>query len=312
MSAQAIGIDIGGTSIKLGVCERDKVVHKDAPIRTADFRGPEPLAGEIERRVCALVRRFPDVEAVGVGVPGFVDGHTGLVHELINVAGWHDYLLAKRLREGTGLPAIAENDANCMGIAELHHGSGRGLRHFVAITLGTGVGGAVVIDGKLHRGSGFAAGEIGQCSIDYRGVPGPHGNTGAIERYVGNRQVAARAAALYRELAQARTRDACKPAALAAAAAGGDPVALRVWDEFTTQLACALCNAVWLLNPEAVIIGGGIAQAGDLILKPLREKMNAQLARPFCENLLVIPAHFGNEAGMIGAAALALEFARGG
>jgi glucokinase len=312
MSALAIGIDMGGTSIKVGTCERDTVIHRDASIRTADFRGPEALAGEIERRVRALKRRFPGVEAVGVGVPGFVDRNTGLVHELTNVAGWREYFLAKRLREGTGLPAIAENDANCMGIAEFYHGAGRGLRNFLAITLGTGVGGAVFIDGQLHRGSGFGAGEVGQCSIDYRGVPGPHGNTGALERYVGNRQVAARAAVLYRESGQARPREACRPVALAAAAADGDPVARQVWDEFTTRLACALCNAVWLLNPEAVIIGGGIAQAGDIIFKPLREKMNAQLARPFCENLLIIPAHFGNEAGMIGAASLALEVARGG
>jgi glucokinase len=311
MSALAIGIDMGGTSIKVGVCERDQVVHKDASIRTADFRGPEALAGEMERRIRALLQRFPGVEAVGVGVPGFVDANSGLVHELTNVPGWREFFLAKRLREGTGLPTIAENDANCMGIAEFHHGAGRGLRHFIAITLGTGVGGAVFIDGKLHRGSGFGAGEVGQCSIDYRGVPGPHGNTGALERYIGNRQVAARAAALYRETGRPRPSEACRPKALARAAAHGDAVALQVWDEFTTRLACALCSAVWLLNPDGVIIGGGIAQAGDLIFKPLREKMNAQLARPFCANLLVVPAHFGNEAGMIGAASLALEVAHG-
>lgn len=307
MTQTAIGIDMGGTSVKFGICRSDKVIHKADPIATNAFARPEELVDEIVRRVRALQKRFPEVAGVGVGVPGFVNADTGLVYELTNVPGWSELFLERLLREQTGLPAVAENDANCMGIAELEHGAGRGLRNFIAITLGTGVGGAVFIDGKLYRGSNFGAGEVGQMSIDYRGLAGPHGNTGALERYVGNRQTAERARAAYQEAGDPRPEKDCQPAALAAAAKAGDTIALQVWDEFTTQLASALCACVWLLNPEALIIGGGIAQAGDIVFVPLREKMNAQLARPFRENLLVIPAHFGNEAGIIGAAAMALR-----
>lgn len=303
----AVGIDMGGTSVKIGVCRGPEVITRDEPIITGDFAGPAELVGEMVRRVRDLRARHPEIAAVGVGVPGFVNAESGLVHELTNVPGWHEFFLAKVLRQETGLPAVAENDANCMGFAELHYGAGRGLRNFIAITLGTGVGGAVFIERKLYRGTYFGAGEVGQMSIAYNGVSGPHGNTGALERYVGNRQIADRAAQLYQEAGEPRTAAQCEPAALSAAAAAGDLVALQVWDEFTTQLACGLCNCVWLLNPDGVIIGGGIAQAGDLVFTPLRAKMDGQLARSFREHLMVVPAHFGNDAGIIGACALSLS-----
>ncbi len=307
MSAQqAVGIDMGGTSVKLGVVEGAKVIHKGDPIITADFDGPVAIVDEMVRRVNALREKFPAVAAVGAGVPGFVNAETGLVHELSNVPGWHEFFLAKVLRQETGLPAIAENDANCMGIAELHFGAGRGMKNFLAITLGTGVGGAVFLDGKLYRGSTSGAGEVGQMSIDWQGVEGPHGNIGALERYVGIAGITARARQLY---GAAKTEEECTPACLSAAAAAGDAIAQQVWDEFTGQLASALCNCVWLLNPDGIVIGGGISAAGELVFKPLRAKMDAQLARPFRENLSIVPAKFGNEAGTIGAAVLALEVA---
>jgi glucokinase len=310
MAQPIIGIDMGGTSVKLGVCEGSTVLHKDEPIITEDFPGADAIVGEMARRVGGLREKFPTAAAIGVGVPGFVDAKTGIVHELTNVPGWREVLLGRELRELTGLPAVAENDANCMGVAELRHGAARGLTDFLAITLGTGVGGAVFINGQLYHGARSGAGEAGQMSIDYRGVPGPHGNVGALERYVGNKQVADRAQALFAEAGIVRSDDDCSPARLAAAAAEGDTIALKVWDEFTTQLACSLANCCWLLNPQAIIIGGGIAAAGDLIFRPLREKLAAQLAGPFRDNLLVVPAHFRNDAGILGAAAIAETLAR--
>jgi len=301
---------MGGTSVKLGVCQGAAVLHKDEPIITEQFHGADAIVAEMARRVAGLREKFPAAAAVGVGVPGFVDAKTGIVHELTNVPGWREVLLGRELRELTGLPAVAENDANCMGVAELRHGAARGLTNFLAITLGTGVGGAVFIDGRLYHGARSGAGEVGQMSIDYRGVEGPHGNTGALERYVGNKQVADRAQALYAMGGVTRTDEECTPAKMAAAAQTGDAVALKVWDEFTSQLACSLANCCWLLNPQAIIIGGGIAAAGDLIFGPLRQKLAAQLAGPFSDNLLVVPAHFRNDAGLIGAAAIAEDLAR--
>ena len=310
MAQPIIGIDMGGTSVKLGVCQGAAVLYRDEPIITSDFAGADAIVEEMARRVALLRDAHPEVEAIGVGVPGFVDVKTGIVHELTNVPGWREVLLGRELRELTGLPAVAENDANCMGVAELRYGAARGLTDFLAITLGTGVGGAVFIHGRLYHGARSGAGEVGQMSIDYRGVEGPHGNTGALERYVGNKQVADRAQQLYADRGVSKSVDDCTPAMMAAAAQTGDAVALSVWDEFTSQLACSLANCCWLLNPQAIIIGGGIAAAGDLIFGPLRQKLSAQLAGPFRDNLLVVPAHFKNDAGLIGAAAIAEDLAR--
>lgn len=301
---------MGGTSVKLGVCQGAAVLYRDEPIITSDFAGADAIVAEMARRVAILRDAHPEVAAIGVGVPGFVDVKTGIVHELTNVPGWREVLLGRELRELTGLPAVAENDANCMGVAELRYGAARGLTDFLAITLGTGVGGAVFIHGRLYHGARSGAGEVGQMSIDYRGVEGPHGNTGALERYVGNKQVADRAQQLYADRGVSKSVEDCTPAMMAAAAQTGDAVALSVWDEFTSQLACSLANCCWLLNPQAIIIGGGIAAAGDLIFGPLRQKLSAQLAGPFRDNLLVVPAHFKNDAGLIGAAAIAEDLAR--
>lgn len=313
MSELAIGIDMGGTSLKLGVCDGAEVICKDEPIITKDFDGAAGTVPEIARRVAVLREKFPAIAALGIGVPGFADVTTGLVHGLTNVPGWDGIYLAKILREATGLPSVAENDANCMGLAELHHGAGRGFKHFIAVTLGTGVGGAVFLHGQLFRGASSAAGEIGQMSIDYEGIDktGEYHNPGCLEKYTGNRQVTERAAQLYAAAGAVKTPVECEPAGLAAAAAAGDQIALQVWDEFTSQLATGLANCCWLLNPEAVIIGGGIAAAGEIVFEPLRDKLHGQLGDAFRENLSLLPAKFGNEAGTIGAAALALEVAHG-
>lgn len=314
MSQLAIGIDMGGTSLKLGVCEGAEVIFKDEPIITKEFNGAEATVVEIARRVVRLRERFPAIAALGIGVPGFADVNTGLVHGLTNVPGWDGIYLSKIIREATSLPSVAENDANCMGLAELHHGAGRGFKHFIAVTLGTGVGGAVFLHGKLFRGANAAAGEIGQMSIDYQGVEktGEYSNPGCLEKYTGNQQMTERAAQLYAAAAIEKAPEHCEPKHLARAAAQGDQIALQVWDEFTSQLSTGLANCCWLLNPEAVIVGGGIAAAGELVFEPLRRKLHAQLGNAFRENLSVLPAQFGNEAGIIGAAALALEAARGG
>jgi glucokinase len=244
-----------------------------------------------------------------MGVPGFADITRGYVHELSNVRGWKRVEAGKILREGTGLPSFVENDANAMCYAEFLHGAGRGATNLIAVTLGTGVGGGLVLGGKMYRGSAYGAGEIGQMGIHFAGVPGEHGNIGPLEKYVGNREVTALARDLYAEARCRVASEDCEPRALSAAARRGDPIAIRVWDEFTTWLAAGLCSCVWLLNPDRIVIGGGVARAGSVVFGPLRKKMFAQLAPPFRSRLKIVPATFGNDAGIIGSAAVALGLA---
>ena len=303
----AIGIDMGGTSVKLGVCRGAELLFQAPPIPTQNFRSAKDLLVAMRETILALQQKLPGIAAVGVGVPGFTDFNTGMVHALTNVPGWENVPLNTLLGKATGHPTFVENDANCMAYAEFKHGAGIGANNMIGVTLGTGVGGGLVLNGQLYRGSFSGAGEIGQMSINYRGRPGSYGNTGAQEEYLGNREVAARAATLFEAAGRKTTDEECSPAALSAAAKKGDEVALQVWDEFATHLACGLANCIWLLNPDTVVIGGGISNAGSQLFVPLKKKLNAQLHKAFRSKLKIVRARFGNDAGIIGSAAVALE-----
>ncbi len=298
---------MGGTTVKYGVVRGHEIIEELEPLPTPEFKGATPLLKELTVRINGLRKKHKGIAAVGMGVPGFADITKGYVHELSNVPGWNRVHVSKILTTGTGISSYVENDANAMCYAEFLHGAGKGAVNMVAVTLGTGVGGGLVFNGELYRGSAFGAGEIGQMGIDYRGVMGQHGNIGPLEKYVGNREVAATAREFYNKARCRVTDEDCKPRALSAAARRGDPVALEVWDHFTSQLAAGLCNCVWLLNPDRIVIGGGISKAGKLLFEPLKTKMHAQLALPFRQKLKIVAAKFGNDAGIIGAAAVAMD-----
>jgi glucokinase len=303
----AIGIDFGGTSVKLGVCRGAELLHTDEPIITAAHPGPNALIGEMAARVARLRQDFPEIAAIGVGVPGLVDFDHGFVHILTNVPGWKHIPLKALLSEKTGLPCVVENDANAMAYAEWRYGAGKGLRNVVALTLGTGVGGGLVLDGKMFRGSSFSAGEIGQMSIDMDGVPGAYGNLGALEKYMGNVQIAEHAVKRYAEAGIDKNVEDCTPKAIAIAASSGDDIARQIWAEIADWLGTALSSIAWLINPDAFVIGGGVAQAGALLFDPLKAKVNSMVSTVVSEKLQIIPAHFSNDAGIIGNAALAAD-----
>ncbi len=305
----SIGIDFGGTSVKLGVCRGDELLTTDDPIPTADFHGPAALIGEMAARVARLRQTHPDICAIGVGVPGLVDFDHGFVHELTNVPGWKHVPLKAILGEKTGLPVLVENDANAMVYAEFRFGAARGLKNVVGLTIGTGIGGGLVLDGKMYRGSGFAAGEIGQMSVHFDGKPGHYGNLGALEKYTGNQQIAEHAVQRYAEAGIEKQVSDCTPKKIAEAAQAGDDIARQVWAEVADWLGTALASIAWLLNPDAFVIGGGVAQAGDLIFTPLKNKVRSMLSTVVWERLLIAPARFSNEAGIIGNAALAADAA---
>lgn len=303
----SIGIDFGGTSVKLGVCRGDELLVTDEPIPTTQFHGPAALIGEMAARVATLRKTYPAICAIGVGVPGLVDFDHGFVHELTNVPGWKHVPLKAILGEKTGLPVLVENDANAMTYAEFRHGAARGLKNVIGMTLGTGIGGGLVLDGKMFRGSGFVAGEIGQMSIDYNGKAGHYGNLGALEKYTGNQQIAEHAVLRYSEAGIEKDIADCTPKKIADAAQAGDDIARHIWAEVADWLGTAISSIAWLLNPDAFVIGGGVAQAGDLIFTPLKNKVQSMLSTVVWERLQILPARFSNEAGIIGNAALAAD-----
>ena len=303
----SIGIDFGGTSVKLGVCRGDELLVTDEPIPTTQFHGPAALIGEMAARVAQLRKTYPAICAIGVGVPGLVDFDHGFVHELTNVPGWKHVPLKAILGEKTGLPVLVENDANAMTYAEFRHGAARGLKNVIGLTMGTGIGGGLVLDGKMFRGSGFVAGEIGQMSISFDGKPGHYGNLGALEKYTGNQQIAEHAVLRYSEAGIEKHIADCTPKKIADAARAGDDIARQIWGEVADWLGTAISSIAWLLNPDAFVIGGGVAQAGDLIFSPLKNKVQSMLSTVVWERLQILPARFSNEAGIMGNAALAAD-----
>jgi glucokinase len=305
-----IGIDFGGTSIKCALTRGPQRLGGIIRLPTRDLASPEAtiaamvdaigqLRGESEEDVCAI----------GLGIPGAVDIEKGITYNLTNVPGWFGIAAGSLITEQVGLPVTMDNDANCMAYAEWKFGAAKGLRNVIAVTLGTGVGGALILDGHLYRGSQFVAGEVGMMSIDYKGVDGPYGNHGALERYIGHQQI--------KEIAVRRFRDAGRRPekspelealeTLVEAARNGDPQASQVWNDVALYLGTTLASAVYLLNPDAVVIGGGVAHAGDVLFGPLRKQIQSKLSKEFWAKLEVKPAELGNDAGIIGSSALAAD-----
>jgi glucokinase len=305
----AIGIDFGGTSVKPGVVSGREIIARSQPIPTREHDGADSLLAAVFREVATLREQHPEVCALGAGLPGIIDGLNGRVRELSNVPGWRDVPLAALLREETGLPAIIENDANAMAYAEWRFGAGRDRPNVICMTLGTGVGGGLILDGKLFRGSQLGAGEIGQMILQPNGVPGRYGNFGALEKYVGNRQIAERAQRAYAAVGDIRTSEELTPLFLEKAALGGDEIAAKLWEDIGFEIGVMLTNIVWLLNPDRIVIGGGVAKAGPLLFEPIKRTIRERTSPVFHENLEVVPAELGNDGGMIGSAALALEAA---
>lgn len=301
-----IGIDIGGTSVKLAVVEGSELLTDVFRIPTQDFEGPDALIAAIVEEIERIRVEYPGVSAIGIGVPGAVDFAEGVTYNLTNVRGWACVPLRDLVAGKTGLPTVIDNDANCMAFAEWRFGAGQGSRNAVCITLGTGVGGGLILSGDLFRGSSYAAGEIGQMSVDLDGVEGPYGNSGALERYIGNRQIAEMAAAMYAEAGEAVPADT-SPEALAALARSGDAVAREAWNRIARYLAATLMSVIYLLNPDAVVIGGGVAHAGELLFDPLKRYLADSLTEECLRNLAIVPARFGNTAGIIGSSALAAQ-----
>jgi glucokinase len=309
MIFSAIGIDFGGTSIKSALVRDGRILHHGTPIETQNFRGVGPILDALDYVIADLRQQAPDVAAIGIGVPGLVDSVNGLIHELTNVEGWDEVPLRQLLHERTDLPVTLENDAKAMAYGEWRYGAAKNGRHVVCVTLGTGVGGALILDGRLYRGAQLGAGEIGHLSIDYRGKAGPYGNFGGLEEYVGNLQITERAAECYRAAGQARPMEECTPFHLAEAATAGDPIAIQLWEDVGTELGAGLASVVWVVNPDTIVIGGGVAKAGELIFGPVRRTIAARTSEVIHRNLRIVPAALGNDAGIIGTATLALEAA---
>lgn len=312
----AIGVDFGGTFIKMALVNERGEVKARAKIPTKDAPGLDGWLDAVGRGLEQLKEKKAPAEAplagIGVGVPGFVDFERGFIYDLANVPGWTNVHLAPRLEERFKLHVRVDNDVNVMALGECTYGAGRAYQHAVFVTLGTGVGGGIVINNQLYRGAYSMAGEIGHVSIRMDGIKSPQGR-GGLEQYVGNRRLVERAAQALQQGRASAIRDLAQgdPNAItveliARAAGQGDALALEIFDFMADCLAAAFASTAYLIQPQAFIIGGGIAQSGAILFEPLRRHLAERLSPVFAERIVVKPAELGNDAGVIGAATLAM------
>lgn len=309
---KVLAVDFGGTGIKIGVTSGTEIVEKAAPLPTQSFDSPRSIMDAMCRVMKDLQQRHPDVAAVGLGMPGWVDFEEGVLYQLTNVPVWNRQEPVRAVMEAElGLPVVLDNDANCMAYAEWKRGAGQGLESMVCLTLGTGIGGGIIVHNRLLRGRHVSAAELGQTSICFNGRVGPFGNRGAIEEYIGNQETAAEAVARYAAAGVHKLPEECTPYLLERAARAGDPIAASVYRDFVEKLACLCMNMMYTIVPEAFIIGGGVAQAGDLLFEPLRERLKEQLFPVHYAALRLLPARFGADSGMVGAGLMAADYAAG-
>ncbi len=307
---ETIAVDFGGTSIKIAVTQGERILKKATPLPTAVYKSPEEIMAAMSHTMKELLREYPHAVAVGLGMPGWVDFYRGVLYQLTNVAVWnHEVPVREVISQELGLPVVLDNDANCMAYAEWKLGAGRGLSNIACLTLGTGIGGGIIIHDRMLRGRTVSCAELGQTSIAYNGRVGPFGNRGAIEEYIGNNEFAADAVLAYAQAGITKTKAECAPHLLEQAARAGDTIARHLYKEFAEKLSVLIMNLMYTFVPEAIIIGGGVAQAGDLLLTPLTESLKQQLFPVHYKALSIRPARFGANAGLIGAGLMAADYA---
>ncbi len=288
-----LGIDLGATNLKWSVVEHDGTTWRTAdrgqePTRATE--GPDAVIG----RLVAIGRRaqvaWPDLASVAIGVPGLYDPEHGATRFLVNVPGaWAGRPVAPPVEAALGVPTGLINDARAFGLAELRLGAGRGARTMIGLTLGTGVGGVVVVDGEVLLGHDGTAGEIGHQTIDPDGPPCGCGNHGCLEAFARADQLAAACGTATAEAAVQAARD-------------GDPTALAGFERIGTYLGIGIANVIVVLSPDRVVIGGGIAAAGDLLLDPIRAELRRRVRTTSLEPVDLVTAELGTWAGSIGAA----------
>ena len=308
---ETIGVDLGGTKMLVGVLAGTEVVYEQREHSTGQTE--DELVELLVREVEEAREARPGVTAVGLGVPATIDHDRGIAVAAVNLP-LTEVPIRELVSERTGLPVVVDNDANVAAYAEYLYGAGQGKPYMVMLTVGTGIGGGLVLGGEVYRGSSGAGAELGHTVIQADGPPcqGSCPNHGCVEALasgtaLGREARAAAEAAPDSALGKALAAgDEVDGRAATEAALAGDEVAIGVFDLIGSRLGVACATFANIFQPDAIVVGGGVIAAGDLLLEPARRELRRRALNPM-NRTPILEATLGNDAGMIGAAALARD-----
>jgi glucokinase len=285
------GIDLGGTQVRVSVARSDGRIVASTKTRTASLGGPEGLVRWAAASIDRLRQRQP-VRSVAIGAPGPIDMDRGILVNPPNLDGWHNVPLVRMLETELGCQVLLQNDANLAGLGEFHHGAGKGTRNMVYITWSTGIGSGLIFEGKLYSGSHGTAGEVGHMIIDPDGPLDSCGQRGCLEVFAGGHMLARQTGESAQELFSAAGR--------------GDPEATMIVHRAATYVGLALINLTNLLDPEMIVIGGGITRSWKLVFPVLGETLRSSPFIKPARRPRIRRARLGDRAGQVGA----VEWAR--
>ncbi len=320
-----IGIDIGGTNVKGGVLTQDGEVLKSYSIKTDAKNGAEDVLNRIKELVEVMLKENniskEDVIGAGMGIPGPVNTDTGIVNFCPNMIGWENFPAAKLMTEKTGIKFKVGNDVNVITMGEYWKGAARGYKNVLGITLGTGIGGGIIINGNLVSGISGAAGEVGHLKVEENGKLCGCGQYGCWEAYASAtgliRETMSRLmvntntsiwAEFDKDMSDYKDKDMANLEAkhIFDAAKKGDRLAMELVDFEVRYLALGVASLINVINPEIVVIGGGISLAGDILFDKLKTKLKENTLKVALDAVKIVPAELKNDAGVVGAAALVI------
>ncbi len=312
MTKNRIGIDVGGTNVKIAlVNDKGNILYSNSVPTRAEM-GYEYTVNNIKQAIRDLITetKVTNIEGIGFDFPGQIDYQRGIVRLAPNIPGWVNIPISEIIEKEFGISTRIDNDVHCAALGELKFGAGKGCENFICMTVGTGIGSGIVINGKLVRGASNAAGELGHIKLQMNSGPlCGCGDYGCLEAFASGPSIVAMAeeyilggkSTKYREMSSGGE---ITPYIVAEAAKQGDPVARRIFTTIGEYIGIGLTSVVNLLNPEKIIIGGGVADAGEILLEPIRNTIKKRAMLVAGQAVEIVPAKLANTAGVIGASLL--------
>ena len=313
-----LSIDLGGTKIITAIVSNNgQIVAKEYCLTLAE-EGPPSVINRVLSAIDHLLSvknmDLSQLDSISLAAAGAIDFDQGLITSSPNLPGWHDIPLRDTVKEKYGVNTFLINDASAAALGEHRFGAGKGIRNLIMLTVGTGIGGGIIINGELYLGAGGSAGEIGHMTIDVNGPRCSCGNIGCLETLASGTAVAREA---IRRISQGESSSLTEivfgnieditAEKVDIAAAGGDSLAAEVISQAATYLGVGMVNLVNIFNPEMIIVGGGMAKMGDRLLNPARQVVRERAFQLPAQAVCIVPAQLGEDAGVIGAAVFARQ-----